>query len=70
MAQGYIRNELGLIEGHYLSATDALLVAIAELKKTGGGMVWIHRSDCLDPTDNEECLCYPVSLFVPSDQSN
>lgn len=70
MAQGYIRDALGPIEGHYRSATDALMVAIAELKSTGGGTVWIHRPDCDSPAENEDCLCFPVPLEVEPDRAN
>ena len=70
MAQGYVRDSNGAIEGHYRNATDALMVAIAELKASGGGTVWIHRPDCIDPTDNEDCLCYPVPLEVEADLAN
>lgn len=66
----FVRDQAGLIEGEYRNATDALLVAIAELKATGGGTVWIHRPSCADPFDNEECECFPVPLEVESDLPN
>lgn len=71
MAQGgFVRDPAGFIEGSYRSAVDALLVAIADLKTTGGGTVWIHRPTCEDPFDNEDCVCFPVPLEVESDLSN
>lgn len=70
MAGGYARDSLGKLSTHYTSAADALLVAISELKVTGGGIVWIHRQDCIQPIDDEECLCLPVSIEVEPELSN
>ena len=69
-AAGYIFDPHGKVEGHYRNATDALLVAIAELKKEGGGTVWIHRPTCTEPIDNEDCECLPVWLVVEADLAN
>lgn len=69
-AEGFIRDPEGTLDGHYRSATDALMVAIAELKATGGGTVWIHRPDCDDEGGDEQCPCHPVPLIVESDLVN
>lgn len=67
---GFLRDPTGGLSGLFASAADALLLAITDLKRTGGGTVWVHRPDCGGIVGDEECPCDPIPLIVDADEPN
>lgn len=51
----------------YATQYEAVLAAIAEVRRDGGGVVWICREDCASAR-GEECDCDPSGIDVPPEQ--
>lgn len=51
----------------YLTQYEAVLAAIDEVRRDGGGTVWICRAACATASDGE-CDCDPSGIEVPATQ--
>ena len=49
---------------NYVDESDAVYDAVSELRREGGGTVWIHRSDCTIVDLTGECPCHPIAIEV------
>ena len=56
-----------LTDGTYsepMSLAEAIVVGIRECQTTGGGTLWIHRTECDGTNGDEGCRCDPVDVVV------
>lgn len=51
----------------YDSRQEAILAAMSDVAKEGGGDVWVHQADCAE-IDGEDCDCEPERIEVGAAQ--
>lgn len=48
----------------FRTQVEAIEDAISDLRRDGGGSMWIHREDCDGDEAGQVCPCDPVEVFV------
>lgn len=62
--------DLGVLTS-YKTQGEALLAAILDLQLTGGGILWLHRTDCAGTQGDLGCECDPVDIYIdPTERPN